>query len=182
MTRQSVKIPKDRIGVLIGRKGGIKAQVEARTGVRITVDSEEGDVTIDYSKAEDPSYVLPVTDFVVAVGRGFSPEKAMMLLDDDWYLEVVDIRDYVGKKLAHVARMRARIIGTKGKTRQLFEELTGAYVSVYGNTIAIIGDTIQLDIARRALDMLLSGSEHSAVYKFLESKRAVIKIDGMGFR
>ncbi|HUU06933.1 MAG TPA: KH domain-containing protein, partial [Thermoplasmata archaeon] len=60
MTRQSVRIPKDRIGVLIGRKGGIKAQVEARTGVRITVDSEEGDVTIDYSKAENPSFVLPV--------------------------------------------------------------------------------------------------------------------------
>jgi ribosomal RNA assembly protein len=77
--------------------------------------------------------------------------------------------------------MRARVIGTKGKTRRLFEELTGAYMSVYGNTVALIGDTFQLDIAMRALDMLLSGSEHSAVYRFLEGKRAEIKIDGMGF-
>ena len=181
MTRQSVKIPKERIGVLIGRKGEVKTQIEKRTGVRIIVDSEEGDVTVDYSKAEDPSVVLPVMDFVVAVGRGFSPEKAMAVLDDDWYLEVVDIREYVGKKPAHIARMRARVIGTKGKTRRLFEELTGVYMSVYGNTIALIGDTLQLDIARRALDMLLSGSEHSAVYRFLEGKRAEIKIDGMGF-
>lgn len=182
MTSQSVKVPKDRIGALIGRNGDVKAKVEARTGVRISIDSEEGDVTVDYSRAEDPSYVLSVMDFVVAIGRGFSPEKATMLLDDDWYLEVIDIRDYVGKKPAHVARMRARVIGTRGKTRQLFEELTGAYVSVYGNTVAIIGDILQLQIARRALDMLLAGSEHSAVYKFLESKRADIKIDGMGFR
>ena len=181
MTRQSVRIPKDRIGVLIGKNGKVKAEVEKRTGVRIMIDSEEGDVTVDYSKAKDPSVVLPVMDFVVAVGRGFSPEKATMVLDDDWYLEVVDIREYVGKKPAHIARMRARVIGTKGKTRRLFEELTGVYMSVYGNTVALIGDTLQLDIARRALDMLLSGSEHSAVYKFLEGKRAEIKIDGMGF-
>jgi ribosomal RNA assembly protein len=182
MTRQSVKIPKDRVGVLIGKKGGVKAQVEERTGVRIFVDSEEGDVIVDYSKAQDPSVVLPVMDFVVAIGRGFSPEKAIMVLDDDWFLKVLDIREYVGKKAAHVARMRARVIGTKGKTRLLFEELTGVYMSVYGNTVAIIGDTLQIDIAQRALDMLLSGSEHSAVYKFLEGRRAEIKIDGLGFR
>jgi ribosomal RNA assembly protein len=181
MTRQSVKVPKERIGVLIGREGEVKAKVEKQTGVRIIVDSEEGDVTVDYSKAKDPSAVLSVMDFIVAVGRGFSPEKAMMVLDDDWYLSVIDIREYVGKKPAHIARMRARVIGTKGKTRKLFEELTGAYMSVYGNTVALIGDTFQLDIARRALDMLLSGSEHAAVYKFLESKRLEIKIDGMGF-
>ncbi len=181
MTRQSVKVPKERIGVLIGKEGEVKAKVEKQTGVRILVDSQEGDVTVDYSKAKDPSAVLSVTDFVVAVGRGFSPEKAMMVLDDDWYLEVIDIREYVGKKPAHIARMRARVIGTNGKTRRLFEELTGAYMSVYGNTVALIGDTFQLDVARKALDMLLSGSEHSAVYRFLEGKRAEIKIDGMGF-
>lgn len=181
MTRQSVKVPMERIGALIGKKGEVKAKVEKQTGVSIIVDSGEGDVTLDYSKAEDPSSVLSVMDFVVAVGRGFSPEKAMMVLDDDWFLEVIDIREYVGKKPNHIARMRARVIGTKGKTRMLFEELTGAYMSVYGNTISLIGDVLQIEIARRALDMLLTGSEHSAVYKFLESKRMEIKIDGMGF-
>lgn len=181
MTRQSVKVPKDRIGALIGKEGEVKAKVEKLTGVKMAVDSEEGDVNLDYSGASDPSVVLSVMDFVSAVGRGFSPEKAFMVLDDDWYLEVIDIREYVGKKPNHVARMRARVIGTKGKTRRLFEELTGAYISVYGNTIAIIGDTLQLDVARRALDMLLTGSEHAAVYKFLEGRRAEIKIDGMGF-
>ena len=181
MTRQSVRVPKERIGVLIGKDGEVKAKVEEETGVMIVVDSQEGDVTIDYSGAGDPSHVLSVMDFVVAVGRGFSPERAMAVLDDDWFLEVVDIREYVGKKPAHVARMRARVIGTKGKTRRLFEELAGVHMSVYGNTVALIGDIVQLDVARRALDMLLTGSEHSAVYRFLESKRAEIKIDGMGF-
>ena len=181
MTSQAVKIPRDRIGVLIGKEGETKAKVESMTGATISVDSEEGDVTVDSSKAQDPSVLLSVMDFVVAVGRGFSPERAMLVLDDDWYLQVMDIRDYVGKRSNHVARMRARVIGTKGKTRRLIEELSGAYISVYGNTVALIGDLVQLDVARRALDMLLTGSEHSAVYRFLESKRAEVKIDGMGF-
>ena len=181
MTSQSVKIPRDRIGVLIGKEGETKAKVESMTGATISVDSEEGDVTVDSSKADDPSVLLSVMDFVVAVGRGFSPERAMLVLDDDWYLQVMDIRDYVGKRPNHVARMRARVIGTKGKTRRIIEDLSGAYISVYGNTVALIGDLVQLDVAGKALDMLLTGSEHSAVYRFLEGKRAEVKIDGMGF-
>jgi len=138
-------------------------------------------VEIDHSHARDPAMALAVADVVSAIGRGFSEEKAMKLLDDGYFLNIMDIRDYVGKKLTHVERMRARIIGTHGRTREVIEELTGAFVSVYGNTVAVIGDGLQVDVARRAIDMLLSGSEHSAVYKFLEGRRAQIRIDGMGF-
>jgi ribosomal RNA assembly protein len=178
---QSVKVPKERVGVLIGKGGETKALIEARSGVKLTIDSEEGDVEIDHSHARDPAMALAVADVVSAIGRGFSEEKAMKLLDDGYFLNVMDIRDYVGKKLTHVERMRARIIGTHGRTREVIEELTGAFVSVYGNTVAVIGDGLQVDVARRAIDMLLSGSEHSAVYKFLEGRRAQIRIDGMGF-
>lgn len=178
---QSVKIPKDRVGVLIGKGGETRSALEAKTGVRLSIDSEEGDVEIDHSHAPDPAMALAVQDVVVAIGRGFSAKKAMELLDVDIFLEVMDIRDYVGKKPAHVVRMRSRVIGTKGKTRRIFEELTGVHLSVQGNTVAIIGDLLQIEVAKRGLDMLLSGSEHAAVYKFLEGRRAEIKIDGMGF-
>lgn len=178
---QSVKIPKDRVGVLIGKGGETKEALERRTGVRLSIDSDEGDVEIDHTHAPDPAMALAVQDVVVAIGRGFSAKKAITLLDEDVFLEVMDIRDYVGKKPAHVVRMRARVIGTKGKTRRIFEELTGVRLSVQGNTVAIIGDLLQIDVAKRGLHMLLSGSEHAAVYKFLEGRRPEIKIDGMGF-
>lgn len=178
---QSVRIPGDRVGVLIGKNGSTKAKIEKQTGVTLQIDSEEGEVEIDHTHAKDPSMSLAVVNVVTAIGRGFSPQKALRLLEDDYFLEVFDIRDYVGKKREHVMRMRARIIGTHGKTRALIEELTGAYVSVYGNTVAVIGDSLQIDVARRAVDMLLSGSEHAAVYHFLEGRRAQLKIDGMGF-
>lgn len=178
---QSVRIPTDRVGVLIGKNGSTKARIERETGVKLVIDSEEGEVEVDHTHAKDPSMSLSVTNVVVAIGRGFSPLKALKLLEEDYYLEVFDIRDYVGKKKEHVMRMRARVIGTHGKTRALIEELTGAYLSVYGNTVAIIGDSLQIEVARRAVDMLLSGSEHAAVYHFLEGRRAQLKIDGMGF-
>src|SRR5512136_575050 len=178
---QSIRIPTERVGVLIGKNGETKEWLEKRARVRISIDSEEGDVQIDHTHAPDPALALAVINVVNAIGRGFSPENAMKLLEDDYFLEILDIRDYVGKKHEHVIRMRARVIGTHGKTRALVEELTGAHVSVYGNTVGIIGDILQMDVARRALHMLLSGSEHAAVYHFMEGRRAQLKVDGMGF-
>jgi ribosomal RNA assembly protein len=176
-----VRIPGERIGVLIGKGGETKELIEQRTGVKLSVDSAEGDVEIDHSHAPDPSMAIVVSNVVTAIGRGFSPSKALKLLENDCYLAVLDIRDYVGKKMQHIERMRARVIGTRGKTREIFEELTGADISIYGNTVAIIGTAFQLDIARRGMDMLLSGSEHATVYHFLEGKRSQLKVDGLGF-
>lgn len=178
---QTVRIPTERVGVLIGKSGSTKQKLEKLTGVKISVDSEEGDVEIDTTDAKDPGTALSVSTVVTAIGRGFSPEKAFKLLEDEYILEMLDIRDYVGKRQSHVLRMRSRVIGTRGRTRSIFEEITGASISVYGNTVSIIGMELQVEIARRGMDMLLSGSEHATVYHFLENSRAQLKIDGMGF-
>jgi ribosomal RNA assembly protein len=119
---------------------------------------------------------------VKAIGRGFSPERAFRLINDDIYFTLLDIRDFVGKSQKHVRRVRSRIIGTKGRTRELIEELTGVSVSIYGNTVAIIGDSEELASAVSAVEMLLSGSEHSAVYAFLEKRKRASYLAGMRLR
>jgi ribosomal RNA assembly protein len=175
-----LKIPKDRVGSLIGKKGETKRSIETRTGTIIKVDTE-GDVRIYNRESDDPLITMKVTDLVRAIGRGFSPERAMRLLDDDEYLDVIDIREYVGKRSSHVIRVRARVIGTHGKTRKLIEDLTGAFVSVYGSSVTIIGNSIQMPVARRAVEMLLRGSEHSTVYRYMEKQRRYLRISEMGF-
>jgi ribosomal RNA assembly protein len=82
----------------------------------------------------------------------------------------MNIKDYA-KTQKHVMRLRARVIGSKGRTRSIIEELSGAKLSVYGSTVSIIGDVEQVQIARKAVDMLLSGSEHYVVYRYLERMR-----------
>ena len=178
---QTVKIPTERVGVLIGKSGAMKEKLEAISGVKLVIDSEEGDVTIDSTHSADPAMALTVTNVVVAIGRGFSPQKAMLLLRENYYIEIFDIRDYVGKRKESIVRMRARVIGSGGKTRQIVEELTGAFMSVFGNTVALIGDDLQLDVAKRAVEMILCGSEHAAVYHFLEGSRRRLKVEEMGF-
>ena len=53
--------------------------------------------------------------------------------------------------------------------------------SVYGHTVALIGEAFHLAIAREAVEMLLRGSEHNTVYRYLERKREHIKAYEMGF-
>jgi len=174
-----VRIPKDRVGALIGEKGKTKEIIERRTRVGLDIDSE-GEVSIG-DNAEDPLAALKVVDLVRAIGRGFAPHRAMRLLDEDEYLEVLEISDYIGKKSDNLSRVRSRLIGTNGKTRKIIEDLTGANMSIYGSTVALIGNSVQLPIAKKAVEMLLRGSKHSNVYRYLERSRATLRIAEMGF-
>lgn len=176
-----VKVPRERVGVLIGPEGKTKAMIEKATGVTLQIDSKEGDVTIiskEEAKAEG-MVGLAARDIVKAIARGFSPDRALALKNEDMYLNFMDIRDYVGKSRKHVVRVRGRLIGTNGKTRRIIEELSGADLSVYGNTIGIIGDLLSSDVAKRAVEMILEGSEHAAVYRFLEGQRRELRFREM---
>ena len=174
-----VRIPKDRVGALIGEGGETKELIEKRARVRLNIDSE-GEVNIK-ENPNDPLAALKVMDLVKAIGRGFAPHRAMRLLDEDEYLELVEIGDFVGKKSDKLSRMRSRLIGTNGKTRRIIEDLTGANISIYGSTVAIIGNSVQLPVAKKAVEMILRGSEHATVYRYLERSRATLRIAEMGF-
>ena len=176
-----VKIPKDRVGILIGSKGATRQQLEKRSGVPMDIDSRSGDITLHDERAKDPGMSLKMRDVVQAIGRGFSPEHAMLLFNEEYYLFLMDMREFVGKESKDVRRMKARLIGTKGKTRKLIEDMTGSYVSIYEETVGVIGDLMGGSIAKTAVEMLLNGSEHSSVHRLLESKRQQLRIAEMGF-
>ncbi len=171
------RIPKDRIGALIGPEGKVKQVVEKRLKVELTIDSETGDITIMLApEAEDPSMLFRAQEVITAVGRGFSPERAFRLIDDeDAALQVIDLREMFGTSQAEVQRVKGRIIGQEGKTRRIIEELTDADVSVHGHTVSIIAGVDEMEVAREAIKMLLRGSQHSTVYRYLHRKRRELK-------
>src|SRR3989441_6558495 len=168
------RISAERIGVLIGPEGTTKERLQKATGTRISVDSTSGEVTIDETEAEDPVLALKAKDVVQAMARGFSEDRAFRLLDEDAYFEVLDIKDFAHSK-NRVAQIRARLIGTRGKTRRLIEELTGVEVSVWGHTIALIGGTFEMGIAPEAVVMPPRGGGHKTRYRVLERKRSDIE-------
>jgi len=172
-----VKIPKERIGVLIGSKGNVKETIERELMVDLNINSRSGDVEITLKdEAEDPSLLFRAKDVVLAIGRGFSPEKAFRLIrEDDTFLEIIDLRDIFGRSQSDIVRVKGRIIGKDGKARRIIEEMSEALISVYGHTVSIIGTIEQIEIAREAIKLLIKGSQHKTVYRFLQRKRHELK-------
>ncbi len=178
---RSVRIPADRVGTLIGKGGETKKMIERMAGIKLRIDTE-GEVLFDDNvEGTDPLRALQVIDVVKAIGRGFNPQKAVRLFDDDEYLEIVDLKDVVGERTNQLARIRGRLIGTNGKTRQLIEDLTGCDMIIYGNTVSLIGNSITMPIAKHSIELILNGSEHATVYHYLESQRPRLRIAEMGF-
>jgi len=179
MSRPSafVRIPKERVGCLVGPEGKVKQHIEQKLTVQLQVESEGGEVTIILAEtATDPSLLLRAKDVVTAIGRGFSPEHAFRLIrDEDAVMDIIDLRAIFGRSESDISRVKGRIIGMNGKTRRIIEELTDANVVIYGHTVGIIGTFEQAEIARNAVQMIIDGSQHHNVYKFLQRKRSELK-------
>ena len=171
-----VKIPKERIGILIGPEGKVKKYIEEKLEVKLEIDTE-GSVNLVLSeKAKDPSLLLKAKDVVTAIGRGFPPETAFRLIrNEDDIFDMIDLRLIFGRSESDIKRINGRIIGADGKTRKLIEELTEADVVVYGHTVGIIGSFEEADAARNAVQMIVEGCEHHTVYNYLQKKRTELK-------
>ncbi len=166
-----LKIPKERIAVLIGKNGEVKKDLEEATGIFIDVDSKEGDVKI---KGENSLNLFALKEVILAVSRGFNPDTAQLLLKQDYVLEIIPILDFIKNK-NHLERLKGRVIGAKGKSRNTIERLTETYISVYGKTISIVGRAENVMSAKKAVESLLNGSPHSNVYRFLERNKVRLK-------
>ncbi len=162
-----IRIPKSRVAVLIGTKGEIKKKIEEETQSTITVDSQEGEVTIT---ANDVVLGYIVKDIVKAIGRGFNPELALQLLKTDYAFELIEMHE-LAKHKNQLTRVKGRVIGKAGRTRETIEKTMEVHMSVFGKTIGIIGQVERVLAAKQAIEMILDGSPHANVYRWLEKKK-----------
>ncbi len=168
---EAIKIPKDRIAVLIGEKGATKREIEGQAKVSLGVNSKTGEVTVKGSEKAPLKYYI-ATNIVKAIGRGFNPEYALLLLNDNYYLELMEIEDFAGKKESEQLAKKGRVIGKEGIVRKRLEEETGCFISVYGKTVGIIGHADDLELARKSVGMLLKGKSHDSVFSYIKKKKA----------
>ena len=175
-----IKIPRERIGALIGKRGKVKQQIEKRCGVNIEIDSETGDTLVSSSKPVEQMEAFRAVEVITAISRGFSPERAYHLFEDEEImLQQMDLHDYAGKSPSALERIRGRIIGEGGKARRMIEELTGSSISVYGHTVAFIGNYREVKLATDAISMLAKGSMHKSVYAMLQGVKSKDKLERM---
>ena len=172
-----LKISQNRIGALIGNYGDVKKSIEKATETILDIDSEDGTVYITpQENMSDPLGVWNANHIVKAVARGFNPEVALKLVDDDIYLEVIKLPLYIGKSKNALSRYKGRIIGQNGKTREIIMDMAEVQMAIYGKTVSLIGEMDNIMIAKEAIEMILKGSRHKSVYSFLERKKDELKL------
>lgn len=152
---KDVRIPEARRAALIGKGGRTKAQLQKKTGTRINISD-----VIEISG--EPLDVLAAENVVKAIGRGFAPNKAVELLDEDKLLHIIEIPE------KGLERIRARLIGRFGKARRKIEWETGARLSVYGKTVSVIGDSQAVDVATAAVEKIIKGAPHRNAYRMIK--------------
>ena len=169
MQQEVIRIPKERIAVLVGHKGATKKEIEKITGAKLNIDSQTGEIEVIYPK-NDGFRLMKAVSVVRAIARGFSPKKAGLLMNDNYTLDLIEVEEIAGKSEKSVNAKKGRVIGEKGRTREKIERETGTYLSVYGKTIGIIGNIENVPIARKAIEMLLEGAMHNTAYTYLENR------------
>jgi ribosomal RNA assembly protein len=180
--QQVVKVPRDRIGVIIGKNGKVKGQIQDKCNVLIEIDSKTGDAVISSQSKEISTEMEPfkAVEVITAISKGFSPRRAYRLIDgDEETFQLIDLRDYAGKSSNSMERIKGRIIGEEGKSRRTIEDLTDTYISVYGHSVGLIGKSDQIKIASDAVTMLSKGKSHKTVYNMLQEARRKTKMDRM---
>lgn len=171
-----VKVPINRLGAVIGKKGEVKLRLIEELGVRITIDSENSMVIIEpEAPGTPPINMMKAGEIIKAIAYGFPPEKAYRLLEDDQILVIVDLKQFVGDSPNHLKRIKGRIIGEAGRARKTIEEMTGTDIYVGDHYVAIIGDYERAMAAKKAVEMLAEGRMHSTVYRYLDKVLREIK-------
>ena len=150
-----------------------KKKLEGKLGVKIAVKDKE--VTIHGSPKDEyfTEKVIEALDF------GFPFSVALLIKEQDFMFESLNIKDYTKRK--DLEKVRARIIGKHGKTLRTLLELTKCHFEIKDNRVGIIGDPEYIRNAQEAMMSLIRGAKHGNVYSFQE-KHQVRPILDLGLK
>ncbi|OYT32072.1 MAG: RNA-processing protein [Thermoprotei archaeon] len=166
-----LSVNKEKIGLIVGEKGKTKKKIEELLKVKININSKTGEIVIKSSSSDTTlNELLKARDIIRAISLGFPLDIALNLLHDEYFLDVIDLKEHAKSRNA-LSRIKGRIIGERGKAKKMLEEITGTYISIGLHTVAIIGGFEEVRLAREAILMLIEGRQHTTVYRFLQSEK-----------
>ncbi len=146
-----------------------KKRLEAKLKVKITNRGKEvyieGDPVNEYSAG----LVIDALNF------GFEFREAIMIKEEDFVFEIINIKEHT--KRHDLERIRARIIGKQGKTKNTFEKLTGCFFEINDNHVGIIGPGENIENAQQAVISIIQGAKQGNVYAFLEKHQVKPELD-----
>jgi len=115
-----------------------------------------------------------------AIDKAFPVDIALLLTEENYVLEEIQIRDFTKKK--SLVPVKARIIGEKGRTIELIGELSECYLTLSDNTVCIIGPADRIIFAENAVKSLIAGAKQSKIYGYLEKARKRVFPEDLGLK
>lgn len=146
-----------------------KKRLERQLKIKITNRGKE--VTIEGT----PENEFIAEKILDAIDFGFPLSHALSILNEEFVFEIINIKNYTKRK--DLTRIKARIIGTQGKTLQTLCNLTKCYFELKDNEIGIISSAELIKNTTDAIISIIKGSKQSNVYSKLEKNQPVPIID-----
>jgi KH domain-containing protein len=138
-------------------------KIEKKLGVKILVNKHNFKISGKEYQEYLGYTILRAVDF------GFDVEDAFLLMDENFVLEFVEIKEHTRRK--NLKDVRARVIGRNGRAMKTIEELTGSVLFLRDNRLGIIVCSENLDVTVQAVESLIRGAKHSNVFSYIEKNK-----------
>ncbi|MBI2445591.1 hypothetical protein HYV43_04345 [Candidatus Micrarchaeota archaeon] len=159
-----ITLPQKTITALSRNENKLLKEVEQRGQVKLSI--AERDVSIEGEGGQE----WVVEQVLKALGCGFLAKQAYKLFSDQYFMDVIDLQAAFRGNHKKMIRYKARVIGAQGTAKKKLQELSGAFLAVTADSIAILGEFDDLKSAKEAVLRLLEGAEHNGVYTYLEKE------------
>lgn len=135
----------------------------------IKIHPQKGYVKLDGSEVNE----FVTEKMIRAIDFGFDPEDALLLRNETFVLEFVNIKEHTHRN--NLTDIRSRVIGTGGKAKKTIENLTGAVIAINANQVGIIADSEHIVQTIQGIVSLIQGSKHGNVFAYLEKQNATLR-------
>jgi ribosomal RNA assembly protein len=130
--------------------------------VKVQIGFGKGHVTIKGAELNE----FLVEKIIMAIDFGFDIDDALLLLNEEFVLEFVDVKENTHRK--NLKDVRSRIIGREGRAKRTIEKLMECAIVIVDNRIGVIVDADHLSATIQGIEGLIGGSKHGNVFGYLE--------------
>ncbi len=143
------------------------ALLEKKLNVKIKFEGKKANIE---GEAIDEYEAMKILE---AIAFGFPAKKALLLMNENYMFTKINIKKFTRRK--NLEDVRARVIGSEGKTKRTIENLSGCEMIIRDNEVGILGPVDEIEHAVTAVGNVARGTKQANVYAYLERMNASMR-------